>query len=181
MFEQLFSNQWFFDRCVEAEFIFIPLIIVISILILYVLNPLLKKYKPLLIMARILIPFGIYIGALMLGFSVCRASFFWKGIRPAFELNKTIMVLCSNNECPKDQEELNKLDTDLYQKILSNAKFKYSVDLKTNEYVWYVRPSKYYVGIYQDEGFSLYKIPSLLPVNFFRKVPTFTGDKKLLP
>lgn len=181
MFDQLFSNQWIFDRCIEADFFFIPLIIVISILILYVLNPLLRKHKPLLMVTRILVPFIVYIGALALGFSICSAGFFWKGVTPALELNKTMMVLCSNNECPKDQEELNKLDTNLYQKILANAKFKYSVDLKTNEYVWYVRPSKYYIGIYQKGGFSIYKIPSFLPVNFFRKVPTFTGDKKILP
>jgi len=181
MFDQLFSNQWIFDRCIEYESLLIPIIIIASIITLYVLNPFLKKRKILLILARIFIPFIMFFGFILLGVFTCDDDFFWRGVRPAIELNYAIRVLCSNNECPKDQEELNKLDTDLYQKILSNAKFKYSVNLATNEYVWYVRPSKYYVGIFQDGGFSLYKIPSFLPVNFFRKVPTFTGDKKLLP
>ena len=181
MYNQLFSDQWVFDRCVESESIFIPLIVVISVFILIFLYRYLRMRKVRFIITLFLIPPIMFISSSLLGFSICSAGSIWKGIRPALELDNKMKKVCADNKCPISEDELSRLDTDLYQQISSNAKIKYNYNQSTGEYVWYVRPSRYYVGIFQKGTFSLYKIPSFLPIRHWNNVPDYNDKVGLLP
>lgn len=181
MYNQLFSDQWVFDRCMEGESIFIPLVIVVSILVLVFLYRHLKMRKVLFVVTLFLIPLIVFISSSFLGFSICSAGSVWKGIRPALELDNKMKKICMNNKCPKSEDELSRLDPNLYQQISFNAKVRYNYNQSANEYVWYVRPSKYYVGIFQKGTFSLYKIPSFLSVRHWSNVPDYSDKVELLP
>ncbi len=181
MYNQLFSNQWVFDRCVEGEGVFIPLVVAVSIPVLVFLYRYLGVRKVLFVITLFLIPPLVFISGSLLGFSACSAGLFWKGIRPALELNNEVKRMCADNECPKSEDELSRLDTDLYHQISSNAKTKYNYSQSTGEYVWYVRPSRYYVGIFQEGTFSLYKIPSFLLIRHWNNVPVYNGKIETLP
>lgn len=181
MYNKLFSEQWVFDRCLEGESVFIPLIVIVSVLILTFFYRYLKRRKTFLITALFLIPIMVSIASFLLGIFTCSAGSLWKSIRPALELDNKIKKMCLNNKCPKSEDELAGLDINLYQQISSNAKIKYDYNQSTKAYVWYVRPSRYYVGIFQRDTFSLYKIPSLLPIRHWNNVPTYNEELELLP
>ncbi len=121
MYNQLFSDQWVFDRCVESESVFIPLIVIVSISILIFLYRYLKRRRAFFMVAFFLTPLIVFIGSLLLGFSVCSAGSIWKGIRPALELDNKMKKVCVNDKCPKSEDELSRLDTNPYQQISSNA------------------------------------------------------------
>jgi len=172
MYDQLFSKQWVLDRCFEVESIFIPLIIVISILILSLLIPRLIKQKKSIVPAIILVPIFTLIGCVFLAlfFPGCRTvGPLWHGVDSALKLDRQIRRECLKNNCPKSEVELSKLDPNLYQKIKDEAYFKYNFNYRSNEYDWYVRTSKYFVGIMKNDVFSLYKIPNFFPVKHWSK------------
>lgn len=181
MYNKLFSDQWVFDRCLESESVFIPLIVIVLILVLTVLYRYLKGRKVLFVSTLLLIPPTVFISSLLLGFFVCSAGSIWKGIRPALELDNKMKKVCASNKCPKSEDELSRLDTNLYYQISANARVKYIYNQSTGKYVWYVRPSRYYVGVFQEGTFSLYKIPSFLPIKHWNNVPTYNDDVELLP
>lgn len=185
MYNTVFSSQWVFDRCLESASLFIPFVVFVSVLILslfYIYSKKLKKLRKwFLIFSFLIVPCVVFISGLLLGFSVCSAGSVWKSINPARALNDKVKKTCLIGNCPKSENEISQLDIYLYDQIVSNAKIKYSYDPTTKEYIWYVRPSKYYVGIFQKSEFSLYKIPSLLPIKHWRNVPIFEGNVELLP
>lgn len=180
MYNQFLSSQWFFDRCLEASSLFLPLVVLSSVLILLMLRYFLKIRKIFWIFLILFIPVIVFFCSYLLGISKCNAYHFWDSIEPALKLDEKVEKMCMDQNCPKSEDELSKLDIDLYQQISSNARVKYYFDSAIKEYVWYIRPSRYYVFKIEDGSFSLYKIPSILPAENFG-VPFFNGDKELLP
>ena len=185
MYNQLFSKQWVLDRCFEIESIFIPLIIIFLVLILGFLIPKLKRRKKSIIPALILVPILVLIGSVILelSFPGCRmVNPLWNGVDLALKLDRQIRRECLKDNCPSSEMVLSKLDPNLYQKIIDEAYFKYSFDSENNEYTWYVRTSKYFVGIMNKGVFSLYKVPSLFPVKHWSKTVIPNLDKsEILP
>jgi len=192
MYDTIFSPQWLFDRCIEAQTLFIPLNIIVFLIIISCILFLFKKagmsnYLNIVIssgLAVIIFPV-VFFSSWIFGIFTCSAGYFWKGIIPAHKLHAKVRQNCYNqNKCPQSEKELFQLDPSLYSLITSNAKSKYSYNSSSGKYNWYVRPSKYYVATFTLDSFGVYKIPNLIQVKHwddFGGTPVFQGKIDDLP
>lgn len=162
MYNRIFSNAWWFDRCIEGEMYFLPLVILLSLSILGSLALLLHKknvaISKIIVITFIAVfptvPLAGFIGLIM-GFFVisCSYGYFWQGVRPAMEMYYKINHTRTYfNTVPHSEKELQALDGSSYAAVQRLTKNKYIYDIKTNSYVWYVRPSKYKMAIITPEG-----------------------------
>ena len=99
---------------------------------------------------------------------------------PANELYAKVKYVCGNDNCPQSESDLAKLDPFLYRQLINNAKSKYSYDPRRKKYSWYVRPSYYYMVSFEGNGFGVFKIPQLIPVDHWQ-LPEYKGIKSDLP
>lgn len=192
MYNQIFSPQWVFDRCIEGQSLFIPLNIIIFLIIILLIFLLFKKAKftniPNILLSTclgiIILPV-IVISSWLFGTFNCSAQYFWKGVLPAHELHAKINQYCTDHKhCPESEQEISKLDSQLFREITQNAKSKYVFDKVIGKYIWYVRPSKYYVVIFTQDSFNFYKIPNFINVKHWDDVEgslIWLGSKSNLP
>ena len=96
MYNTLFSDQWLFDRCVEASAFQFHLILLFSAPILFVLFRYFKKNSishfkaSLIFLSSAIVTFLLmWFVSFISGYLIfsCSAGDFWKGVDPAIELN----------------------------------------------------------------------------------------------
>lgn len=124
----------------------------------------------------------VFAGGLFFGYAVlnCSDSAFWQGVEPANELYAKVKYECGRNNCPRSENDLIKLDPPLYRQIQYNAKSKYSYDMIKRKFTWYVRPSLYYLVSFEGNGYGVFKIPQLIPIDHWY-IPEYKGKNEELP
>lgn len=64
---------------------------------------------------------------------------------------------------PNDHDEfVSRVDPALYETIRKNAKTLYLYDASTNAFTWFVRPSRYYVVVFDSrQDYKLYRLSTV--------------------
>jgi len=173
MFDKIFSPQWILDRCFEgwSTFLWITLLIAIILGVITFLT-FKKKSKRLLIGAAIgLATFVsslilILILFLVIGYGVvgCTMGSFWASITPAHQLHALLkQYKAKTGTYPQDEGELRNLSPSLYEKIKANSKEVYIYNPTIDTYMWVIRPSYYYVVVFDSyNDYVMYRIPHLI-------------------
>ena len=166
MYNVIFSPQWIFDRCLEgttfSEFMHLPTAIFIGLLQFWFLTRVNHVKSRIAVVVKILISVvtGIFSFLvlpfifLIIGFGLlnCDAwNQFYPGIDAAHGLHARIKIqLQERKTVPKNIEEVAALDSELYKKMIQNAKVTYIYDPSSNRYTLFVRPSMHYVAVFDS-------------------------------
>lgn len=177
MYKQMLSQQWLFDRCLEVGYVLSPLVTGVflaailaaipAILLYLLLKKGFTKKKPLVIsivIVSFIILFPIFLFLeVSIGFSLCNDGMFWASISPAHQLHALLKEQKKKTGTyPHNQAQLTNLAPDLMKDINSNAETIYIYNPVANTYTWFVRPSRYYVAIFDTKkDYALYSIPHL--------------------
>ena len=140
-----------------------------------------------IVTSLLFLPFVVFVYFLV-GFFIinCNPSMqFFKAIQAAHEIHgKMKEQKLMYGYWPKDEEQLKQILPEEYLKVVSSAKSKYVYDSKSDSFVWFVRPSKYHLVIFDTEKeFTFYKFPGqfgfINPIQEYP--PSYLGPWDQLP
>lgn len=106
----------------------------------------------------IAVVFILFIGY---GLAGCSApNQFWPAVFAAHNIHGKLKEnYLSNGYLPKTEEELQDVNRTEYKKIKDNAKTKYIYNPQTNSFIWFVRPSKYFIAVFDTQNdYKLYRL-----------------------
>ncbi len=129
--------------------------------------------------------FILYVGYGVVG---CRAQTqFWPGIIAAHEIHGKLKEnYLATSQLPKTESELEMLDDNTYKNITNNAKTKYIYDPQKNSFTWFVRPSRYFVAVFDTQSdYKLYRLTNR-EIGWFKESvsqypPIYDGPWNKLP
>lgn len=125
------------------------------------------------------------------GQTTCSASGqFWPAIMAAHPIHGQLKIdVMEGKKLPKDHNEfVSRVDSALYETIRKNAKTLYLYDASTNTFTWFVRPSRYYVVVFDSrQDYKLYRLSTVhsfinekvTPLPYFP--PSYEGPWDQLP
>ncbi len=118
----------------------------------------------------------------------CSDSEFWDAVTPAHELHAILKNYKQKNGIyPQTQDQLIKLSPDLFETIEEKAKQIYIYNSENDTYTWFVRPSHYYVAIFDSKSdYSIYRIPHFFVIpshwaNIANFPPKYEGPWDKIP
>lgn len=167
MYQTLFSEQWMFDRCIEMDFLsqFMLLLIPVIGFVLFfrfrfqktkkVISSLIFGLLPLTGLFLVLITVVSYVGWFVVG---CSWGWFWKPVNKAHEFHWLIKEYKSHYQSyPTSERELMNISPSLYAEIKKYSQTIYSYNKDDNSFIWVVRPSYYYLVVFDSKvGYSFY-------------------------
>jgi len=199
MYDKFLSPQWVFDRCVEAEALYLPLTFLLTLVFAFLFYLLIRKSKFILhpkiigyfLIYLIILPVVFYVVLLVgsiFGHGVVGCSD-WKQFYPAVNAAHKIHATMKQNYIdghgwPENLDELEMIDSQLFDVITENSKVNYVYDSYTDSYTWFVRPSRYFVVILDKGGeFGFYRLSPFMR-HFFKLAlypPSYDGPWDQLP
>lgn len=198
MYDQFLSSQWIFDRCLHAETHFILIVILTTILLTFPFWYLLTKGKlpkkesielrvAVVVMAVFAIAPIVFFASLFGGLITCRTGWeLLKGIDAAHPIHAVIKERYKAGEdMPKNLSDIRRINPERYDFMVKNSKVAYVYDEKANSYTLFVRPSEYYVAVFDNK--NDYKIYELTNVHYrfdsgaLKYPPDYPGPWDKLP
>lgn len=166
MYQSIFSKQWMFDRCIEMDFLtqFVLLLVPITVFILvfkFRFNRTKKIISGIVFgLLSLIASFFVFLIISFVGWLVvgCSWGWFWRPVDNAHKFNWLIKEYGSYHQrYPINESELMSISPSLYTEIKKDSRITYSYNKKDNSYIWVVRPSYYFLVVFDSKnGYSFY-------------------------
>jgi hypothetical protein len=186
MFDTLFSPLWFFDLCLIGASLYQWVVLAVGLacglFAYFQFKPRIKEIYLRIALTIVGFVASTILISVILSFSgfflfKCSDSGFWSAITPAHALHALMKQYKeTQGTYPQTEEQLQNLSPNLFRTIGKNAKQVYIYNASDGSYVWMVRPSHYYVVIFDSKkDYALYQIPylNIFPRGHWYTIPNF--------
>ena len=186
MYDKVLYWQWVWDRCLEGATL-LPWLSVLGALVFGVIFYLLigRKSRRKMIGLVVTVFSFVYSFALIgffgiLGWMIldCSDGAFWASVGPAHQVHAAIKTYKRlYGTYPYDASQLMALSSKEYKKVTLSAKTIYVYNPLTDRFTWFVRPSRYYVSIFDSiYGYEIYRIPNIIKPIHWNDIRDFPPD-----
>ena len=194
MYDKLLSSQWIFDRCVEISTLSFPIIIfifILSVLLVYKFGLILRFNVVLRIIISLIfavfVSIFLFFAGLLVGYGVLKCSAgdrFWPGVNYAHEIHAIMKRNYQQTQkWPSSERELKELGPDLYKSLFQNVRTSYVYNMN-GSYTCFVRPSRYYVFVFDSEkDYGSYRLSNFFSFGYGVDLypPKYDGPWDKLP
>lgn len=161
MYDVAFSEHWILDLCLNSfNSLLLLVLLPLAAVIIYTVV-LIKNIRNRRLLISFLLVSYIYFAVfyiiyfyiyLVIGYSICRMSTYYKAIEPAHAIHAQIKdSIRDDTMIPRNLTDLKNLDNDNFNEMMKHAKVAYIWDDKTKTYTFFVRPSRYLTAIFDSK------------------------------
>jgi len=161
MYDVAFSEHWILDICLNPFNSLLLLIVLPLIAVIFYTVVLIKNIKNRRLLISFLLVSYIYFAIfyiiyfyiyLLVGFSICRMSTYYKAIEPAHAIHAQIKDrIRENKNIPQNLTDLKNMDSANFNEMIRHAKVAYIWDDRTKTYTFFVRSSRYLTAVFDSK------------------------------